>query len=107
MAALVAEGEADVRAQMRSGRRRPISHGVSPDRVAEHVDGRVRSLAGSQWAVTGVISVNNSGFSQAEGIALMAAAAVVERQTHAFRRTTSRLRSARAINETELLKGIA
>lgn len=108
MAAVAAEGEADVQAQLRAGEgnRRRISHGVAPDRVSGHAVGRVHSLGGNLWAVTAVISVNNSGLTPAQGIALMAAAAVVERQTHAFRRTTGRLRRARSVNTTELLKGI-
>jgi hypothetical protein len=100
------EGEADVKLQMHAGQsgRAPIA--VGGGRVADHVIGRVQSLRGRAWQVTAVVSVNNSGLSRAGGISLMAAAANVERETHAFRRTTSRLRRARAINAAELLKGI-
>lgn len=107
MDAIAAEGEADVKAQLRSGNagRAPIS--AIGDHVSEHAVGRTRSLNGKRWEVTAVVSVNNSGLTRAEGISLMAAASLVERRTHAFRRTAQRLRRARGINVTELLKGIA
>jgi hypothetical protein len=103
------EGEADVKQQMRGGEggRAPISQGVSPSRVSGHVVGRVVSLTGRPWQATAVVSINNYGFSKAQGIALMAAAANVERETHAFRRTTNRLRRSRKVNASELLRGIA
>jgi hypothetical protein len=108
MAAVAAEGESDVKAQLRAGEsgRYPISHKVQPSHVSGHVVGRVRSLTGKPWAVTAVVSVNNSGFTKAQGIALMASAAWVESQVHAFRKTTGRIRRARALNTVELLKGI-
>ena len=109
MEAVAAEGEADVSAQMRAteGGRRPISSGVQPDRVGRNVVGRVTSLSGKKWAVTAVVSVNNSGFTPRQGIALMAAASRVEGQIHAFRKTTSRIKSTRRVNVDELLRGIA
>jgi hypothetical protein len=109
MAAVAAEGEADVSAQMRAteGGRQPISNNVQPNRVGRNVVGRVTSLRGKPWAVTAVVSVNNTGFSQAQGVALMAAAARVEAVTGAFRKTTSRVKSTRRVNVDELLKGIA
>ena len=108
MAAVAAEGQADVDAQLRAGEasRQPISAGVQPARVSAHAVGRVRSLTGKQWAVTAVVSVNNTGLSRQQGVALMASASVLERREHAFRRTASRLRRARAVNTVELLKGI-
>lgn len=104
--AVAAEGQEDVRVQLRAGEstRAPIN--LLRDRVADHAIGRVRSLSGKRWALTAVISVNNSGFSRREGISLMAAAASVERRFHPFRRTASRLRSARAVNQAELAKGM-
>ena len=108
MAAIAAEGEDDVRAQLEAGqdRRAPISAGVQPARVSAHVVGRVQSLVGHPWAVTAVASVNNSRLTKRQGIALMAAASVLERREHAFRRTAARLRRARAVNKAELLKGL-
>jgi hypothetical protein len=107
MAAVAAEGEADVRAQLQSGQssRAPL-RGITPNRVSGHVHGRVRSLSGRPWAVTAVTSVNASGLSGRQAVRLMAAGSLLEGRTHAFRRTTSRLRKAKAINKVELLKGL-
>lgn len=107
MARVAEEGEADVKAQLRQGEgaRAPIF--ALGDRVSDHAIGRVTSLVGKRWAVSAVISVNNSGFTKKQGISLMAAASSVEKRTHAFRRTTTRLRKARAVNAAELLRGIA
>ena len=108
MAAVAAEGEADVVGQLRAGEsgRYPLGGGIRPGRVSGHVRGRTHNLSGKQWAVTAVVSVNNRGFSQQQGIKLMAAASWLESQGHAFRRTTGRIRRARAVNTAELLKGI-
>lgn len=107
MAALAAEGERDVVAQLRSGQstRDPIA--ALADHVADHAKGRVRGVqTGTAWKLHAVISVNNIGFSKEEGTSLMAAAATVEREIHAFRRTTSRLKRARAAQIAELTKGL-
>lgn len=106
MDAIAAEGEEDVRAQLRQGQgsRAPIF--ALNDRVSDHAIGRTRSLTGRRWAVSAVISVNNSGFTKKEGTSLMAAASSVEQRTRAFKRTTSRLRRAKAINSAELLRGL-
>lgn len=106
MDAVAAEGQADVRAQLESGNssRSPIA--VIGGHVSDHAIGRTHALTGKRWAVSAVVSVNNSGLSRRGGIALMAAAATVERKMHAFRRTTTRLRKARAVNVAELLRGI-
>lgn len=106
MDAVAAEGEKDVVAQLRAGeaRRRPVTLNVG--RVADHVRGRTRNLAGKRWAVTAVVSVNNRGWTPAQGMALMAAASRVEGQTHAFRKTKNRIGRSRKTNMAELLKGI-
>lgn len=106
MEAVAKEGEGDVKAQLRAGNgsRKPIA--ALGGHVSDHVVGRVRSLSGKRWQVTAVVSVNNSGLTAKGGISLMAAASEVERQTKAFRRTTARLRKARALNTAELLKGL-
>lgn len=106
LTALAEEGQEDVRVQLRQGEgsRAPIR--LLGGRVSGHAIGRVRSLGGKPWALTAVISVNNSGFSARQGISLMAAAASLERRFHSFRRTASRLRSARAVNRAELTKGL-
>lgn len=104
--AVAEEGELDVRDQLVATQegRLPISR--LGDRVSDHVRGRVVSLASKHWQRTAVISVNNSGFGPYEGRSLMAAASKVEGATHAFRRTTSRLKRARAVNRAELMKGL-
>jgi len=105
---VAAQGEADVKAQLAvsAANRAPI-RALPAQRVADHVRGRTSNLSGKRWVVTAVVSVNNSGFSKREGISLMAAASEVERQTGAFRRTSSRLRKVARRAEAVLLKGIA
>lgn len=105
MSEFAREGESDVAIQLRAGEgdRYPISSGVRPSRTSQHVTGRVRSLGGRPWHRWAVISINNQGFTPAQGVALMAAASWVEGQTHAFRKTTGRI--ARAINR-DLAKGL-
>jgi hypothetical protein len=105
---LAAQGEADVKAQLRAGEsgRFPLGGRIVPGRVSGHVHGRTHNLAGKRWEVTAIISVNNRGFTKAQGTKLMAAHGWLESQGHAFRRTAGRLRRARAVNMTELLKGI-
>jgi hypothetical protein len=107
--AIAAEGESDVKAQLRAGEsgRLPLGGGIRPGRVSGHVVGRTSSLRGKPWEVTAVISVNNSGFSQKQGIKLMAAASWLESQGHEFRKTKNRIGRMRKINAAELLKGIA
>lgn len=101
-------GEADVKAQLRQGEGgRKKLRGITPPRVSGHVVGRTRNLRGKRWAVTAVVSVNNSGLSKRQGVSLMAASAMLEGRLHAFRRTTNRVRRARSVNVDELLKGIA
>lgn len=100
-------GEADVKAQLRSGQAaRSSLRYVTPNRVADHVVGRVKSLQGKPWALTAVISVNNSGLDKRGGMQLMAAAASLEGRTHIIRRTAARLRRANKLNAAELLKNI-
>jgi hypothetical protein len=106
MDAIAAEGEKDVRAQLVAGNsRRAVIRRIG-DHTSDHVVGRTRSLAGTRWATTAVVSVNNSGWSQAQGISLMAAASSVEGRTHAFRKTKNRIGRTRKTNMSELLKGI-
>jgi hypothetical protein len=108
VAAIAEEAETDVSAQLAAGEagRALISAGVQPARLSSHVIGRVRSIGGKDWHRTAVVSINNTGFTKKQGTALMAAASVVEGKTHAFRRTTARLRKSRAVNQAELLKGL-
>jgi hypothetical protein len=104
MVTIADEGDKDVTGQLRAGQggRQTISAGVQPARVADHVVGRVRSLSGKQWKATAVVSVNSRGLSGKQARALMAAASSLESRIHAFRKTTGRLRRAKA----NLLKGL-
>lgn len=111
MAAIASEGAEDVRQQLRQGEsgRAEISARTafgSMGRVSHHIVGRVHNLRGRPWAVTAVVSVNNSRWTKQQGIALMAAASELEGRLHAFRKTTNRLRRGRAVNRAELLKGL-
>lgn len=106
MAGYAKEGEADVVGQLRSGEsgRAEVSNGVG--RVSDYIHGRVASLGGKRWHRTAVVSVNNHGLlSKQQGIALMAAASLLEARLHAFRKTKGRLARARAAN-IDLLKGL-
>lgn len=103
---LAEEGERSARAAFQSGEggRRPISR--LGGRVSEHIIGRTRSLSGRQWRASAVISVNNSGLSAREGVALMAAASVVEGRTHIFRGLARIVRQSRAVLYADLTKGL-
>jgi len=108
MDVVAAEGEADVKAQLAVGEgSRAYIRALPAQRVSDYVRGRTSALSGRRWAVTAVVSVNNSGLSRGQGISLMAAASRVEGQTGAFRRTASRLRRLARRAEAVLLKGIA
>lgn len=87
-----------------SGRLATVTSGG--DRASSHVRGRVASISGKRWTYHATISINNRGFNRAQGISLMAAAAEAERETQAFKRTSSRLRAARAVNAAELTRGL-
>ena len=99
------EGAKRVIARLRAGedKRRPLSIG---GRVADLVEGRTHSLRGKAWLVTAVVSVNTAGRTAAEATAILAGAARIESREHPFRRVTSEIRSSRAANLSELLKGI-
>lgn len=107
-AAMAVEGEADVRQQYASGQssRAPISRGVVPTRVSGHVVGRVTSEGGTPFAVTAIISVNPHGLGTQQSVALMAAYSRVEKLTKGSRRTTTKLRQSRAVNQAELTRGL-
>lgn len=105
--ALASEGERSVKQILAGGEsgRAPIAR-LPGHRVSEYVIGRVRALSGKRWAVTAVVSVNNSRFTPTEGISLMAAGSRVESQTHAFRRVASAMRSSRAVLAANLTEGL-
>lgn len=117
MEGIAREGESDVRAQLRAGEgsRKPIK-GLG--RLSDNVHGRVRgNVPWHRWVA---ISPFDSAHTKDEAIALYAAAGGrhtpgasrgttegVENQTHAFRRTATRLRRAKLKQIEELLRGIA
>lgn len=105
LAALASEGELAIRGELGASHA-PIS-GLGTH-VNQYVHGRIISVepAGHVWTYHAVISVNNVGFTPAQGIALMAAASVREGQTHAFKRVASGLRSARAVLRANLTEGL-
>lgn len=106
LARVAEEGRADIIAQLAatSGRRAPIS-GIG-GRVAQHVVARSTAITGKPWQVTAVVSVNTTGMTREASIATRAAGAEIEKRHHAFRRTTGRLRRARAVQTAELLRGL-
>jgi hypothetical protein len=106
MDAIAAEGEADVRAQLRAGQaQRAVVTGTG-GRVADDAVGRTTSVSGKRWAVTAVVSANRAGLPRAQAISLRAAASVIEGRLHPFRKTKNRIGRSRKTNMSELLKGL-
>lgn len=77
------------------------------DRVADHVEGRVVSESGKEWAATAVAGVTNIGYSARESRSILAAASYVESRTRAVGRTTRQIRSAKSVLQADLAKGLA
>lgn len=105
MLAIAKEGEADVRAQIL-----PVSRSHETEKG---IRGRVESLHGKKWRYNAVVSQTREfpwgvhgqrGF-PGRGQAIYRGGQLEDR-LHMFRRTASRLRSARAINVAELAKGL-
>lgn len=104
---IVTEGAEDMRAAYRSnstGRR--LVRGTG-DRVADHVRGRIRSLGGRPWALTGVASVSPAGLSRDAGVSLLAAASRLETRHKATKRSAARARRSGRAAMRNLLDGIA
>lgn len=93
-----------VAAQLRVGQggRQPVSR--IGGRVADRVIGRVKALDGKAWRATGRVSLDVSGLSPVDRLALFAAGARVEARTHAFRQANAAV--ARQLKSDELLKGL-
>jgi hypothetical protein len=101
--ALVKEGEEGVKAQMSAkAGSMPAWTGWTHD----HVVGRTSSLSGKRWALNAVVSASTDGMGASEAIRTLAAAAVIERRFHPFRRVTSRMRRARAVLAANLSRGL-
>jgi hypothetical protein len=99
--------EDDIRGQLRAGQsgRWPLSGGLRPHRVADHVHGRVVSVDGKRWHRWAAVSILEPGASRSDAVALAAAGSWLESTTHAFRKTKGRVSRARVVN-TDLLKGL-
>ena len=112
MAAVAAEGESDVKAQLKAGesQRYPLGGGIKPGRVSGHVVGlgpiSKLSRTRREGGLAAVVFVNNTGFTKKQGTKLMAAASHLEGTVHAFRKTKNRIARSRKVNEAELLKGL-
>jgi len=78
-----AAGARAARAELSAGEARRLPVSRIGGRVADHVQGRTRSLAGRSWSSTAIVSVVPLG-AGADGVALMAAASLLERRTHAL-----------------------
>jgi hypothetical protein len=98
-------GAKDVRGRLVAGQSGRYPLGMGLGRVSDHVHGRVVSLEGKHWKATAVVSVNNRGFTKAQGIKLMAAASWLEQTEHPFRRAKGAMRRAKAVN-VDMLKGL-
>jgi hypothetical protein len=103
MAAIAAEGEADVKARIASIPPRGVDTGETRRKFV----GRVASHSGRRWRATAVIGIPNVGMDADEAIHTYAAMASIERRYGPVAATSRALRQARAINAAELLKGIA
>lgn len=95
--AVAREGEQDVTAQAAGHQRTGAFYAG--------IEGRVRSIRGRHWLATAVVSQSHvypwpgGGSRQYRGGKL-------EARYHMFRRTASRLRRSRAVNQAELTKGM-
>lgn len=105
MEGIAREGEEDVKAQLEAtaANRAPLSIG---GRVSERIEGRIHSLANAPWWQNAVISPSRSGLGAREAIALYAGASRVEGETGIIKRTTTRLRRAKAVQLAELTRGL-
>jgi len=116
LTALAAEGEKDVKSQMRSREGSKPRYG----RTIDHVRGRVVNLAGRKWALTMVVSIPNVAGSKREAVQLQAIAhgrsqqgrsrggayRGPESRWRAFRNTTYRIRSSRTAINANFTKGL-
>lgn len=105
--AIADEAAADIAVQFRSGSEGRAEIAVGGGRVASEVEGYVRGVrSGRPWALTARVHIKNTGLTKARAVSLHAAGSRLEGRIHAFRKTTSAMRRAKAINRAELLKGI-
>lgn len=105
MLAVAREGARDVMGQIATGNHNRAPIAQIGDHVSDHVAGEMRS-APTGPGYSAVVFVRNRGYTAKEAISMMAAAAFVEKHTHAFRKTAGRIRRARGVNLGELFKGL-
>lgn len=106
MEGIASEGERLVRQDLARGESARATIRRLGDRVSGHAIGRVTSLSGKHWLATAVLSVNNRGYSRAQGISLMAAASSLESRQHSFRRVAQAIRRSRVILNANLTAGL-
>ena len=101
MAAVAAEGEADVRAQVESGVASPSRH------FAPGVVGRTHRLDGAPFKQPGAVVSQTYVYPWRSGAPRQYRGGKLEARLHAFRRTKARVGRVKRLNQAELLKGIA
>lgn len=105
-------GRGGIRVNRATGRARVRGQGgadpsVAGHRVSEFVEAYTTGVrSGHPWQVTSRVHIRNKGLTIQGGISLHAAASRLEGRLHMFRKTTNRMRRAKAINQAELLKGL-
>jgi hypothetical protein len=100
------EGQRALRTDMliNSNKRQLVS--VTKDRVADHVIGRVQSLAGTRWVSAAVVQVSTQGLDAKQAMAVEAAGSVVEGRIHGVRKIKSSIRDYNAVTSANLTKGL-
>lgn len=106
MTGIANEGAAMARTNLMAGSGRRALVRLTDDRVADHVIGRTRSLAGAEWQTAAVVQVSKEGLDRAAATSLMAAGSYVEGSTRGIRKATTQIRRARAILNANLTKGL-
>lgn len=105
--AIADEAAADIQAQLQSGQEARSQIKVGGGRVSAEVEGYTRGVrSGNPWALTARVHIKNTGLTKARAVSLHAAGSRLESRIHAFRKTTSAMRRAKALNRAELLKGL-
>lgn len=105
--AIADEAAADIQTQLRAGESTRSQIHVGGGRVSAEVEGYTRGVrSGNPWALTARVHIRNTGLTKKRAVSLHAAGSRLEGRIHAFRKTTSAMRRARALNRVELLKGI-
>lgn len=103
-------GEEDIVRKLSAGqdaRRELAIEGIDVTRVAQRVEGRVRSMTGAPWHRWAVVSPTREGLNPKQAIGLYASAAEIENKTHIFRTTMTSLRRAvKEMKQADLTRGL-